>query len=122
MFTVLVVIHLIVCLGLIIVVLMQSSKGDGLASAFGGGAFSGAVFGGRGASTFLSKASWVLAILFMVTCIGLTLSSRGGVTTSTPESAVERVVGEERQQMPTTTPAQQPTQQPTQTPPAGGGQ
>lgn len=122
MFTVLVVLHLIVCLGLIIVVLMQSSKGDGLASAFGGGAFAGAVFGGRGASTFLSKASWVLAVLFMVTCIGLTLSSRGGVTTSTPESAVERVVGEERQQMPATTPAQQPTQQPTQTPPAGGGQ
>jgi len=121
-FTVLVVLHLIVCLGLIIVVLMQSSKGDGLASAFGGGAFAGAVFGGRGASTFLSKASWVLAVLFMVTCIGLTLSSRGGVTTSTPESAVERVVGEERQQMPATTPAQQPTQQPTQTPPAGGGQ
>ncbi len=122
MFTALVVLHLIVCLGLIIVVLLQSSKGDGLASAFGGGgAFSGAVFGGRGASTFLSKASWVLAALFMVTCIGLTLSSRGGVTTSTPESAVERVINQERQQMPST-PAQQPATTPEQTPPAGGGQ
>ncbi len=122
MFTALVVLHLIVCLGLIIVVLLQSSKGDGLASAFGGGgAFSGAVFGGRGASTFLSKASWVLAALFMVTCIGLTLSSRGGVTTSTPESAVERVINQERQQMPST-PAQQPATTPDQAPPAGGGQ
>lgn len=121
MFTLLVIIHLIVCLGLIIVVLLQSSKGDGLASAFGGGAFGGAVFGGRGASTFLSKASWVLAGLFMVTCIGLTLSSRGNVSTTTPESAVERVINQERQQMPAT-PAQQPGTTPTQTPPAGGGQ
>ncbi len=123
MFTFLIIIHVVVCAGLIIVVLMQSAKGDGLAGAFGGGAFSGAVFGGRGAATFLSKATTVLAILFMISCIGLTIASRGRVDTSTGDSAVQRIINQEQQQAPATTPTTTPpTQQPTTTPPAGGGQ
>lgn len=70
-----VVFHVIVSIALIIVVLMQSSKGDGLAgSAFSGG-ISGAVFGGRGAAGFLSKATTVLAIVFMVNCGALAFMS-----------------------------------------------
>lgn len=124
MFTILIVIHVIVCIGLILVVLMQSAKGDGLASAFGGGAFSGAVFGGRGAATFLSKATTVLAIAFMVMCIALTLVTTGGVATGGAESAVERVTGSQPTTQPVTTPpAGQPAQTPpATTPPAGGGQ
>lgn len=122
MFTFLIVVHGIICVGLIMVVLMQSAKGDGLASAFGGGAFSGAVFGGRGAATFLSRATTVLAILFMISCIGLTLVSRGRATTSAADSAVQRVINQEQQQAPATTPpATSPTEQPATTPPAGGG-
>ena len=49
-------IHVLVCLALVLVVLLQSSKGGGLAGAFGGGADS-TVFGGRGAATVLSKAT-----------------------------------------------------------------
>jgi preprotein translocase subunit SecG len=64
--------HTVVCILLVISVLMQSAKGEGLAGAFGGGggggALSGAVFGGRGAATFLSKATSVLAIVFFVNC------------------------------------------------------
>jgi preprotein translocase subunit SecG len=71
----LVIIHILVCVSLIIVVLLQSSKGEGLAGAFGGGGLSGAVFGGRGAATFLSKATSFLAIAFMVTSIVLTFLS-----------------------------------------------
>jgi preprotein translocase subunit SecG len=73
----LVVVHILICVGLIIVVLLQSSKGEGLAGAFGGGGLSGAVFGGRGAATFLSKATSFLAVGFMVTSIALTLLSFG---------------------------------------------
>ena len=40
--------HVLTCLALVIVVLMQSSKGEGLAGSAFGGAMSGAVFGGRG--------------------------------------------------------------------------
>jgi preprotein translocase subunit SecG len=71
----LIVVHILVCVGLIIVVLLQSSKGEGLAGAFGGGGLSGAVFGGRGAATFLSKATSVLAVCFMISSIALTLLS-----------------------------------------------
>nr|MBN2278590.1 preprotein translocase subunit SecG [candidate division Zixibacteria bacterium] len=70
MFTVMVVFHTLVCVLLVIVVLMQSAKGEGLAGAFGGGGsgLTGAVFGGRGAASFLSKATTVLAIVFMINC------------------------------------------------------
>ncbi|MCK4372437.1 MAG: preprotein translocase subunit SecG, partial [candidate division Zixibacteria bacterium] len=56
MFVAWVVFHVLTCVALVLVVLMQSSKGEGLAgSAFGGsGSMGGAVFGGRGAASFLS--------------------------------------------------------------------
>ena len=69
--------HVLVSLALVIVVLMQSSKGEGLAGSAFGGAMSGAVFGGRGAASFLSKATTVLAILFMVNCGALAFMSKG---------------------------------------------
>ncbi len=78
MFTFLITLHILICIGLIVAVLMQSSKGEGLAGAFGGGGVSGAVFGGRGAASFLSKATTVLAVLFMGTCVLLTLTTGGG--------------------------------------------
>ncbi|MFN0149087.1 MAG: preprotein translocase subunit SecG [bacterium] len=66
------VIHVLVCAFLVVSVLLQSGKGGGLAGAFGGGGTQ-AVFGGRGAATFLSRATTVLAILFMVTSLTMTL-------------------------------------------------
>jgi preprotein translocase subunit SecG len=99
-----VVFHVIVCIALVLVVLMQSSKGEGLAgTAMGGGSgLSGAVFGGRGAASFLSKATTVLAILFMVNSGALALmsSQRSGVVTTaeTPADEVESVVSREAQQ------------------------
>ena len=91
MFAALLVIHVLICVALIIVVLMQSAKGEGLAGAFGGGGgLSGAVFGGRGAASFLSKATTVLAIFFMVSCMGLSLMSAGrsGQSAVAAESSV----------------------------------
>ncbi len=75
MFTFLIIIHVIICIALIITVLLQSAKGEGLAGALGGGALSGAVFGGRGAATFLSRATSYIAVLFMLSCLGLTFIS-----------------------------------------------
>lgn len=83
----LLVIHVIVSLSLVITVLLQSSKGEGLAGAFGGGGLSGAVFGGRGAATFLSKATTFLAVGYMATSIILFVSL-GMKTTSGPASGV----------------------------------
>jgi len=86
-YPILLVIHVIVSLSLVIAVLLQSSKGEGLAGAFGGGALTGAVFGGRGAATFLSKATSMLAIGFMTTSI-LLLITLGLRTTAGPASGV----------------------------------
>jgi len=73
--------HVVIASGLILIVLLQGGKGADIGAAFGGGS-SQTVFGGRGAATFLSKATTVLAVLFMVMSIALTLlaSQRGGTT------------------------------------------
>ena len=78
MYALLLALHLIVCLCLVAVVLVQSGKGGGLA----GGAFGGAtqtVFGGRGATDFITRATIVLGVLFFVTSVSLALiTTRGG--------------------------------------------
>jgi preprotein translocase subunit SecG len=66
--------HVVVCVILILVVLLQSGKGADLAGAFGGGATQTA-FGSRGPASFLSKLTTGAAIVFMVTCLGLSLTS-----------------------------------------------
>ena len=111
MFAVLIVIHVLICLALIMVILMQSSKGEGLATALGGGSLTGAVFGGRGTATFLSKATTVLAIAFMISCLVLTFVTPNRQTVSL-ESAVKKNM---QQQLPggqsTTLPAEGAQQQ-----------
>jgi len=82
-----------ICLGLILVVLMQSAKGEGLAGAFGGTSLSGAVFGGRGAATFLSKATTFLAIIFMISSLGLSFISPARQA-ARQESAVKKQLRE----------------------------
>lgn len=64
--------HVVACLFLIGVVLLQQGKGQDLASAFGGGGTQTA-FGPRGSATVLSRATTILAGVFMVTSLALTL-------------------------------------------------
>ncbi len=66
MITVLTFLHSVICVLLVAVVLLQKSKGDGLSGAFGGGGALTASFGNRGAASLLSKATTVLAVLFML--------------------------------------------------------
>lgn len=66
------VVHIIVCLFLIIVVLLQSGKSADIAAAFGGMG-SQTAFGPRGAATLLSKATTWAAVLFMITSITLSI-------------------------------------------------
>ncbi|MFC1693288.1 preprotein translocase subunit SecG [Candidatus Latescibacterota bacterium] len=87
---ILIFIHVIASVSLIIAVLLQSSKGGGLAGTFGGSGITGGIFGGRGAAPFLVKATTFLAILFMITSISLSFIRSGG----TPESVLRRSVME----------------------------
>jgi preprotein translocase subunit SecG len=76
------IVHIIVCLFLIIVVLLQSGKSGDIAAAFGGMG-SQTAFGPRGAATVLSKATTWSAIIFMVTSITLSVyASRHSGTNS----------------------------------------
>ncbi len=69
------VIHIIVCVFLVLVVLLQPGKG-GIGAGFGGGAQQ--IFGGRGAGNLLTKATGVSATIFILTSVSLAyLSSLG---------------------------------------------
>jgi len=68
------IIHVIVCLFLIIVVLLQSGKAGDISAAFGGQG-SQAAFGPRGAATALSKATTISAVLFMLTSVTLSINA-----------------------------------------------
>ncbi len=72
---ILITIHVIVCVFLIIVVLLQSGKAADLAGAFGGMG-SQTAFGPRGSATLLSKATTISAIVFMLTSISLSIMRR----------------------------------------------
>ncbi len=69
---ILILFHVLACLFLIIFVLLQAGKSADLAGAFGGGG-SQTAFGGRTAGNFLTRMTTVMAIVFMVTCLVLSL-------------------------------------------------
>ena len=76
MYAVLLILHLLICLALVGVVLIQSGKGGGLA----GGAFGGSaqtVFGGRGATDVVTRATMILGGAFFLTSLVLALMSSG---------------------------------------------
>jgi preprotein translocase subunit SecG len=100
LYPLLIVVHILICASLIIVVLLQSAKGEGLAGAFGGGGLSGAVFGGRGAATFLSKATSYLAICFMLSSVGLTFVSLGVKGSTQSSGVIQNLKTGQSQQLP----------------------
>jgi preprotein translocase subunit SecG len=72
------VLHVMVCLVLVVVVLLQHGKGADIGAVFGGGA-SSTVFGSRGAGNFLTKLTTASALTFMVTSLSLAyLANTGG--------------------------------------------
>lgn len=75
--TVLIVIHLMVVLALIGVVLIQRSEGGGLGIGGGGGG-GGGFFSARGTANVLTRATAILAGLFFITSLGLTILAGWG--------------------------------------------
>lgn len=78
MITLVTILHVLVCVFLILVILLQAGKGGGMGAAFGG-AGAQTVFGGRGAQTLLGKVTSVSAAIFMITSVTLAYNaSRSG--------------------------------------------
>ena len=74
---VIVILYVIVCALLILTILLQQGKGGDIANAFGGGS-SQAVFGARSGATLLTRATAVLAALFVIGAIALTVLGQRG--------------------------------------------
>jgi len=113
-------IHVIVCLFLVIVVLLQSGKAADLAGAFGGMG-SQTVFGPRGSATVLSKATTIAAALFMVTSLSLSIiaTRTGG---SVPAIFEKKVAQPKGGAQPQTAPPPVGSQVPIQVTPESNGQ
>lgn len=92
------VVHVIVCLFLIIVVLIQSGQSADLAAAFGGQG-SQTAFGPRGTATIMTKLTTWCAIIFMVTSISLSIMSSHAVTGGSVLSG-EKVPQQQQQKAP----------------------
>ncbi len=103
------IVHVIVCMFLIIVVLLQSGKAGDISAAFGGQG-SQAAFGPRGAATALSKATTISAVLFMLTSVTLSIYA---IKHNGPTSVLQGVKSAPAKTQPVT-PAPAPSNPPAQ--------
>ncbi len=82
--------HVVLCLFLILIIILQPGKGGDVAAAFGGGGGSSTVFGPRGPTGLLQRATTVVAVMFMGTSITLALySSRSVMQDTSTEDAMD---------------------------------
>ncbi len=79
--------HILVCVALILIVLLQAGKGASVGAAFGGA--SQTIFGSPGAAGFLTKITTVAAVVFMTTSILLSLFSGQRSSTVLEETKTE---------------------------------
>jgi preprotein translocase subunit SecG len=123
--TLLIVIHILVCFALSAVVLLQSSKGGGLAGAFGGaGGAPQQLLGSRGMTTLLHKATIWLAVAFFATSFLLFItetSGTGGATGVIGDAAREGQINVPIEAAPAETPTEAPAEAPAAGQEQGGG-
>lgn len=98
---ILLVFHVLIGVGLVALILLQQGKGADAGAAFGAGA-SGTVFGSRGAASFISRLTAILATAFFITSLWLAyLVSSGSeyesavVKDSAPTEVVQPLPGDE---------------------------
>jgi preprotein translocase subunit SecG len=85
MYTVLLIVHVLACIFLVLVVLLQTGKGADMGAVFGGS--SSTVFGSSGAGNFLTRLTTATAIVFMLTSMGLTYLSSHPTSSTVFDSA-----------------------------------
>jgi preprotein translocase subunit SecG len=99
--TIILVVHIIVCIALILIILLQTGKGADIGAVFGGGS-SQTLFGSAGATPFLSKVTIGAAVVFMMTSIILTYFS--GKSIHVEQSVVSGPAATEAPVIPTAPP------------------
>lgn len=103
---------MLLAIGVIALVLLQHGKGADAGAAFGSGA-SSTVFGSRGSSSFLTRATAILAAGFFINSLALAYLAR---QTPTADSVMERVVVEPEPQSPAADVTMEPATQGTAAP------
>lgn len=93
-FSLVLILHLAVGLGVVVLVLLQHGKGADMGAAFGSGS-SGSLFGATGSANFLSRTTALLATIFFVTSMTLTY-----MATARPEQPKSVMEGVEAQVAP----------------------
>jgi preprotein translocase subunit SecG len=96
MLTFVTIVHVLLCVFMIFVILLQPGKDAGMGSALGGGAATSA-FGGRGATTFLTKITGICAAMFFLTSLGLSFV---GMRTSVAGSLANKPAATQPAQVP----------------------
>lgn len=87
--------HTLLCLFLILIIMLQPGKGGDVGLAFGGS--SSTIFGPRGPTGLLQRATTIVAVLFMCTTITLALySNRGMMNNANVDDELERLQQEEK--------------------------
>lgn len=93
MYQALIIFHVLVAIGIISLVLLQQGRGADAGAAFGSGA-SGTVFGARGAASFLTRCTAVLAALFFASSLGLAMlgDTKVGEKSFMDEEVIEETI------------------------------
>jgi preprotein translocase subunit SecG len=100
--------HIILCFVLMLVILLQPGKGADVGAAFGGGGGSSTIFGPRGAGSFLSQATTIVAVLFMATSVTLAVYSNAALRTGSDiENEIRRLQTQDEGEMYTVPEAKQ---------------
>jgi preprotein translocase subunit SecG len=87
MHQIIIILHILACIGLIVFVLLQKGKGAEAGAAFGSGA-SSTVFGSRGSASFLTRVTAALATVFFITSLTLAYFSN---PVQQPQSVTETI-------------------------------
>ena len=98
MYTAVIIVHIVVCLALILIILLQTGKGSDIGAVFGGGS-SQTLFGSSGPTSFLGKLTAAAAVIFMITSLFLAYTSGIRPTSSimkggTPAGSVPAPAGQ----------------------------
>ena len=98
--TLLTIVQLFSAVCIIVLVLVQRGKGADAGAGFGSGA-SGTVFGARGATTALSRATAILAAVFMLSSVTLAYTATRAIKDSGPASVLDKLAEQPASTVPT---------------------
>lgn len=89
LYIILTVFQVTIAIALVASVLLQHGKGADAGTAFGSGS-SATVFGSQGSTSFLTKATAILAVLFLVNSLSLAILAKQQATQEEPISVLDK--------------------------------